>query len=189
MLGIDEAVKARWRREGFREDAISNRQRVLAENLQRAAVTVEDDAGHDVSSVESQMGRPLASSVVQAKLKRCNPRLFFERSIRYPELTGVYLVEGERAIHICGMESGMMPEFSVIKKKTIKIPNQDLIGNKTPTREVEWSETETFASETRGWRTVLIRLLHKNLITRGDVEKHFGWTPSRDSQKWAEQTK
>lgn len=189
MLGIDEAVQERWRKEGFREESISSRQRVLAENLEKAALSVADDGVYDVSVAAAQLGRPMTSETVQSKLKQCNSHLHFERSISHPELTGIYLRQGGKTVHICGMESGIMPEFSVLHKKKIKVPNQDLFGSTNPTREIDWNKTDTFASETRGWRTVLIRLLHAGLITRGDVERHFGWTPSRDSQKWADQTK
>src|SRR5262249_19684755 len=127
--------------------------------------------------------------------------LIFEKSIRFPELTGVYVERTERnaaggwdkrKVHLFGMESGIMPEFSVLHKTTKHVPNPELIGatggKQIPREMVKWQEVPTFSAETRGWRTVLIRLLKAQLINRSDVEKHFGWSPSQDSEKWHRQT-
>ena len=141
------------------------------------------------------------SQEVQRRLKLCNSRLHFIRSPQFPELTGVYLITDEieadpkskdftnKLKHICGMESGVMPEFSVLHKGKKKVPNKDLLGTVKPVDAVEWVEVDTFTGETRGWRTVLVRLLHAGLITRHDINEHFGWMPSRDSEKWYTQTK
>jgi len=40
----------------------------------------------------------------------------------------------------------------------------------------------------RGWRTVVANMLIKGVITRSDVIRHFGLTPSHDSQRWHELT-
>ena len=82
-----------------------------------------------------------------------------------------------------------MPEFSVLHKRTINVPDNDLFNQKKPTREVEWKQAQTFEDETRGWRTVLIRLWHAGLIDSPSITQHFGWTPSRDSEKWHKLTK
>ncbi len=139
----------------------------------------------------------MASAEVQRRLHLCNANLVFIRAPLHPELTGIYIEKDERTaargwakrkVHICGMESGIMPEFSVRHVTMKRVPNPDLLGQKVERDAVKWMEIPTFYAETRGWRTVLIRLLHAKLITRGDADKHFGWTPSRDSKKWAEQT-
>lgn len=198
MLGVDGLKQESWRRAETKESAIERRQRLLAEDLQKATVTVEPDEGRDVTNLLAQMGKPMTADSVIQKLKFCNPKLVFIRAIRYPELYGIYLQTKERTpagtwvdkqIHVCGMGSGVMPEFSVKHKRTTKVPNKELFGKEKPTRDVDWNEIETFADETRGWRTVLVRLLHAGLITRGDVGRHFGWTPSRDSKAWYSQTR
>ena len=198
MLGVDQLTQERWRQEVRRESAAERRQRLLAQDLENAEISVEDDAGRDVSNLLAQMGRPLSCQQVMDKLKLSNPRFVFERSKSFPDLMGIYVNIKERnqagswedkRVFVCGMESGIMPEFSVLHKTKIRVPDKDIFGNVKPTREVKWKETDTFESETRGWRTVLIRLLHAGLVTRLDVEKHFGWTPSRESKKWYERTK
>ena len=196
-LVLDSEDRLRWQREDTKESRTERRQHLLAQELHNHAVTVAPDAGRDVSNLLAQIGKPLASQQVQEKLKKCNSRLYF---IRKGDLVGVYLIDPGGRVwvspegvvmtlkHICGMEAGIMPEFSVIHKTKTEVANQELFGATVDKDAVQWKTVETFASETRGWRTVLIRLLHAGLITRGDVEKHFGWTPSRASRRWYDQT-
>jgi hypothetical protein len=87
------------------------------------------------------------------------------------------------------MEAGIMPEFSVLHKQTKEVPNPDAFGNTEPTRDHNWNTVDTFSGETRGWRTILIRLMRASLITRLDVEKYFSWTPSVESANWYEKTR
>jgi hypothetical protein len=201
MLAKDSDLQDRWRQQQKRESDAERRQRQLADELQNHAVTVADDAGHDISNLMAQLGKPLSSQQIIEKLTKCNPRLYFEVSPSDATKVGIYLVDPTGKVyvnprgevltlkHICGMESGISPEFTVIHKTTTKVANQELFGRKEATREVPWKQVETYYDQTRGWRTVLIRLLHAGLINSGDVEKHFGWTPSRDSQRWADQTR
>ena len=201
MLGKDEQLQRRWWTEEAKESATEKRQRQLAEELHNHQVTVEPDAGYDISNLMAQIGTPLSSQQVMERLKKCNSRLYFELSPSDPTKIGVYLQDPSGVVyvnprgevltlkHICGMESGIMPEFSVIHKTQAKVANQELFGLKEATRDVPWKVVDTFLSETRGWRTVLVRLLHGGFINRADVEKHFGWTPSRESQRWYDQTR
>ena len=197
MLTLDQQKildhQAKARREA-QEDA---QRRNLIEDMRANTVTVSPDAGYDVTLAAAQFGRAMPAETVIVKLKACNSALEFERSVNFPELTGVYVWEWVRndagalehkRLHICGMESGINPEFSILHKGKKRVANPALIGNKTPTRELDWIEVETVVGETRGWRTILVRLLHKGLITESDVTKHFGWTPSRQSEKWTNQT-
>ena len=202
MLILDTPAQERAVRSGTREKTLAQRNNDLAREIQSNTISVRTDAGCDTSSLLRQMGRPLNSVEVQRRLHLCNSRLIFERSIRYPSLTGVYIEKDERTAagtwekrktHLFGMESSILPEFSVLHQTTKRVPNPEMIramGDPKPfPREgVKWTEIPTFEGETRGWRTVLIRLLHLQLITRAQVDEQFGWTPSRDSQRWAELT-
>lgn len=195
MLVLDTPAQERWTAAGQRERQQVSRQDALAQEILSNTVTVEDDAGHDTTDLLAQMGKPLASAEVQRRLTLCNPKLIFERCIRYPELTGVYLEKEEknftggitrRKVHLFGMESGVMPEFSVRHVTKKRVPNPELLGKTVPRDAVKWMEVPTFYAETRGWRTVLLRLMHLKLITRFHVEQHFGWMPSRESKNWHE---
>jgi len=194
MLGLDTEKHLSWRSEAAKEKAAELRRKELVHEIMSNTVTVEDDAGRDVSELLAQLGKPMPSQDVIAKLKLCNPRLIFIKHPTY-ELYGIYVKKlernltgslEERQIHVCGMESGIMPEFSVLHKTTKNVPDPELLGNKTPTREVNWKQVPTFLAETRGWRTVLVRLLKAGLISEGQVRQYFGWEPSRQSRKWHE---
>jgi len=200
MLVLDSPAQERWAATGAQERARVSRQAALAQEILSNSITVEDDAGRDTTSLLAQMGRPLASSEVQRRLHLCNPSLIFIRAPLHPELTGIYIERDEklatggmakRRIHICGMESGIMPEFSVRHCTMKRVPNPEVVaggGKEVPRDAVKWMEVPTFYAETRGWRTVLLRLLHAKLITMFHVEHYFGWTPSRDSENWQRQT-
>ena len=200
MLALDTEAQERWKREGKREKHRQERRAALDKEIRSNTISVEDDAGRDTSSLLAQMGRPLTSQEVQRRLHLCNPSLIFVRNPRYPELTAVYIERDERTQagtgekkrkHVCGMESGIMPECSVLHKTKIKVGNPDILGHgdkMIPREAMKWMEVETFYAETRGWRTVLLRLMKADLITRWHVEQYFGWSPSLDSKKWHDQT-
>lgn len=197
MLVLDTPAQERWVSNGERERAIEKRKQELEQEIRSNTISVGDDAGRDTSSLLAQMGRPLASAEVQRRLHLCNPKLIFIVAPLHPELTGIYIEKDEklltggfakRRIHVCGMESGVMPEFSVLHQTMKRVPDPELLGQVVTRDAVKWKEIPTFYAETRGWRTVLLRLMKAQLITRGDVEKHFGWTPSKESEKWHSQT-
>jgi hypothetical protein len=198
MLVIDSGTQQDWRAAVKNESLAASRQENLAKEILSNSITVKEDADWDTTNLLAQMGRPLTSVDVQGRLKKICPALYFERSLRSPENTGIYIDKDVRTpagawekqkTFLCGMESGIMPEFSVRHKTKKQVANPELFGKDTPTREIDWLNVDTFAAETRGWRTVLVRLLHLGVIVRADVEKYFGWVPSRDSQKWWEETK
>ena len=193
MLVLDSNAQDRWNGAAKQENQAALRQQALEQEIRSNTITVEDDAGRDVSNVLAQMGRPLTSAEVQRRLNLCNPQIIFERCIRYPELTGVYIEKTQRTAaggwekvkkHLFGMESGIMPEFSVLHKTKKAVPKKEIFGKEKPSRDIGWDYVDTFYAETRGWRTVLIRLLRAGLITEWHVEKHFGLMPSKESSKW-----
>lgn len=181
------------------EASAAKRAEMLDQEIRSNTISVEDDAGRNSGDILAQLGRPLAAQEVIRRLKLCNGRLIFEQSIRYPNLTGIYIEKWERnaaggwtkrKMHICGMESGIMPEFSVLHKTTKQVANPDLFGTEKPVgRDLQWKEVPTFLDQTRGWRTVLLRLMKANLINRWDVEQHFGWNPTYESEKWMRYTR
>jgi len=200
-LNLDTEAIARWRRESAGEQFRDARLRALTDDIRSAEISVSGDNGVNTSEWEARVGRAMSSDTVIAKLRQCNPKLYFERSRGFPNLYGIYIMdqpegrvyvnpEGQvlRLTHICGMEAGIMPEFTVVHRTEKKVANPELFGNKVPIREIDWKTVDTYSDQTRGWRTILVRLLHGGFITRADVEKHFGWIPSMASQKWAEQT-
>jgi hypothetical protein len=198
MLVLDSGTQQDWREASKREGQNASRQENLLKEIWSNSITVKDDAGWDTSNLLSQMGRPMSSVEVERRLKLICPRIIFERSLSDDSKVGLYIETDEknaaggwqkRKTFLCGMESGILPEFSVLHKTKKQIANPELFGKEKRTRDIDWLNVDTVASETRGWRTVLVRLMHLGIITRGDVQKHFAWTPSRDSAKWQEQTR
>jgi len=202
MLILDTPAQERWVRTGAQERTQAQRQSALEHEIFSNTISVCDDAGYDTSELLAQTGKPLSPMEVRRRLHLCNPKLIFETAIRHPQQTGIYFEKDERTpaggwmkrkIFICGMPTtDIMPEFSVLHQTMKRVPNPDVVaasGKAIPRDAVKWIEVPTFYAETRGWRTVLIRLLHSELITRFNVEQHFTWNPTRASAKWAAETK
>lgn len=196
MLGLDEKKQGIWRKEGAKESALELRQKTLEQEILSNTITVEDDAGRNTSNLAAQLGRVLTFKELTDKLHLCNRTLIFERSIRNPEYSGIYIEKWRKQgtgrfqkekVFLCGMESGPSPEFSVIHRTIKKVANPALLGSPEAS-DGKWLEVPTFLAETRGWRTVLIRLLKEGVITRASVQEHFGWTPSMESRHWSELT-
>lgn len=117
------------------------------------------DADHPTTLLEAQVGRPFTGQEIAARLLKLNSNLLFERSLAAPDKMGIYL--GARKRFLFGFEYGYSPEFSV--------------------RHVD--DKGQFVRETRGWRTVLMRLIRQQLISPGGATRLFG-LPSRTSRNW-----
>lgn len=151
-----------------------DRANLLAE-LERDRDTLVPDGRVDVTNFAAQLGTPLTSQQVVERLRRCNPKLHFEVSHSDPTKMGVYILTShEEKKFICGMEFGYMPEFSVRHTTIRRSPDPDNPGN--------WLEREVFERETRGWRTVLARLIRGRFITPTQAYSHFPL--GRSSKNW-----
>jgi hypothetical protein len=198
MLVVDTSAQQNWQKAAKAEADAAQRQNALVQDILSNTISVADDGSVDTSKLEAQLGHPLASLEVQRRLKLCCPALIFEVSPHDKTKTGIYVERDERnpagcwvkrKVFLCGMETGINPEFSVIHKTLKKVANPDLFGKDKPMREVDWKMVPTFDSETRGWRTVLVRLLHLGIIKESEVDLYFGWTPSRESANWHNRTR
>ena len=155
-----------------------------AAQLEADAATVAPDGQFDTTNFQAQLGRPLTSSELIRLLQRCNPNLAFERSHSDPTKMGVYVHVYERdpdnlcssprwqKRFVCGAEWGWMPEFSVRHTEEAEIPSPD-----GPQKQV------AFKRETRGWRTVLARLIRARIINPASVDREF-FPPNRGSANW-----
>jgi hypothetical protein len=151
----------------------------------RDADTIAPDlAGMDVTSPGQRAGRPMSGWTLQQKLEKIVSILYFERSNADPTKTGIYLVlhrstsankyDGLR--FLCGMETGVMPEFSVIEAEAHTVPDPEAPGG----NRIEFG----MAKEIRGWRTVLLRLMQNRVLSAHDIERYFNISMGRDSQRW-----
>ncbi len=164
----------RSRVDTVRRTRAMNRQALL-DTLERESYAA-DSGGLGGNDLEYQIGRPLTAAQFEQRIRRCNPNLLVERSRADPTKRGVYRVEDGERRFICGMESGYMPEFSVRHIEMQEIPDPDIAGH--------WQKIPKFKGETRGWRTVLARLLRHRVIEPAAIERWFEISQGRSSRNW-----
>ena len=144
----------------------------LRKRMARAEETVRPDGAMDVTQPDQRLGRPLHVDEMRRRLLKMNSNLRFEVSLRDPSKVGIYMLsqlrnpetKGFDRIFVCGMENGIMPEFSIIHPAEVTMPHPTDPGFHV-VREMD--------VETRGWRTVLAALLKCRLITAPGIEKYF----------------
>lgn len=176
---IRDIVESQRKQKIFQESAI-------AQAIQAAERSVEDDGGLDVTSLEKQMGRHMHSRDVIRRLNVLNPNLIFEVSRANPSQMGIYIPFKDSATghmtkkFICGMMAGQTPEFSVRHYEWKEMPDPTVIGHNRRVKE--------FTHETRGWRTVVMRLVKDGYINFVAAEKAFNIKRGRDSRNWQQLT-
>lgn len=179
-----EQLERQARIHRFREQQHRN-QMDLWETLERKTMTVAPDGAIDTTDLERQIGYAMHSGEFMRRLKLMNPSLIFDRSAAFPNRIGIYTprtVKTETGgwrtenMYIAAFEAGYLPERSVRHVKRTQMPDPD------PLNKANWIEVEEFQRETRGWRTVLVRLLQERLITMPQVERMF--PPSLSSRNW-----
>ena len=158
----------------------------VMESLEKQEAAVSADGDSDTTDLLKQMGRPMSAAEVTQRLKKMNHNFLFEPSKADPSKLGIYILEnrpdpvtGCGSIYkrfVCGMESGYAPEFSVRHCEVEKVPDPHIAG--------QWNEIKKFTRETRGWRTVLARLIREKLISPGQAEIYFQIPGGRDSRNW-----
>ncbi len=171
--------------EDFKRSRYDLEQEDLAQQKRDAFTVAPDAAGMDITNTEARMGRPMSAWSFQQKLSRIGA-FYFEHAKNDHSKMGIYIPISNvndpslyykgNLMFVCGMESGVMPEFSIMEAEVKLIPDATAIGGHRP--------QTTMAKEVRGWRTVLAMLLKKRIITAHDVEKHFQISLGRDSSRW-----
>lgn len=175
----------RSQREAFERTRFMNRMN-LRDKISREEHCTSPDGAVDTTNAEQQLGRPLTCKEITKRLKRCNQNFVFERSKADGTKMGIYIVEtrpdavtgfvSTQRRFVCGMEFGISPEFSIRHYEDEKIPDPEVEGH--------WRIIKHFKKETRGWRTVLMRLMKERLITEAQVNQHFETAAGRDSRNW-----
>jgi hypothetical protein len=175
ILGPLASKEQRIRYEGTVEKTQALSSAALTEEIGNASATTAKDGEIDVTNTLAQLGRPLTTQQFIQRVRRLNGNLIFEKSKSDETKMGVYIMAPMRdnstqslrrqKQFICGMENGYMPERSVRHWEPDKIPDPDLRGG--------WKIVKKFTRETRGWRTVLARLVRQRLVTKTQVDKHF----------------
>lgn len=186
MLTLDSEQLARQKRiTRFREQQHRNRETLL-DQIERKTVTVARDGKLLTTDLQHQLGTPMSEPEFIRRLQAMNRNFIFEPALSDPEhLMGIYVVRNElqddgsmkpMKRHICGMTRGFMPERTVRHAKRERVPDPD------PQNKAGWIEVDVFTKETRGWRTVLMRLLRARLITQPQIDRNF--PVNLDSRNW-----
>lgn len=165
------------------------------EQQARDLATYAPDAGADRLNPQAQLGRPININQFISRLRRLNPSLIFEPSVRDPSLQcicvmadGFNIRTGARGPYkrmVCAMpqstpaNGGMMPEFSVMGARMEYRPQP---GGEAPKHQISYAYERE-----RGWRTVLARLYVARLITEAQIVKHFKPHAGRSSRLWQQQ--
>lgn len=158
----------------------------VKEQAIRDSYTVAPDGNFDTTDNESQLGRPMTSDDVKRRLGKLNKNLHYEVSSADTSKLGIYVIEnrpdslgvmqkGKR--FVVGMQNGWMPEFSI----------RHYVNENVPNASGEWEVQKKFTKETRGWRTVLARLIKEKLITRAKADAYFAVNAGRSSRNWQAQ--
>lgn len=155
----------------YRDKQRDKTKTLTADGLSKQKALTAPDGKRDTTSYEAQAGLELDPYLIMCRLRKLNQSLFFEPSKHDPKKIGIYLLdplaeEGKR--FLCGMErERKMPEFSVRQV----VPFDLATGQKDRFK------------ETRGWRSVLSKLIRCGVISKTKAEIVFG-PPNRDSELW-----
>jgi|SRR5215471_2229665 len=177
--------RAREERRGYATQFQRDAQR---EQEKREQSYVLDDGDRPRNVIEAGVGRPLTGAQVRQRLLLLNPALIFEPST-YPGRVCIKKwindpVLGETLHYLCAMEEGLMPEYSILHfieeeyydATTLATPE----GTGLKKTRVKIDEHNP---ETRGWRTILVRLIEERLISEAGATRLFG-LPSMQSRNW-----
>lgn len=166
-----------------RERAADTRKERLIDEINRSSVYAND--GIPANNTQAQTGRPLFAAVLEKRLLSLNPNFIFEVAIQDSTKKGIYVPQTRRdeagfvypeKRFVCGYENGIMPEFSIIHTRDKKLPD--------PNDPQGWVTVQEPYRETRGWRTVLLRLIRERLITEAGADKAFQVSLGRSSERW-----
>jgi hypothetical protein len=182
---LDARVRVTYERTGYQTQFQRD---VQKEQEKRDDAYTAPDGERPRNVKEAGVGQPLAGVEVQRRLLLLNPALIFQDS-PYPGRICINRwisdpVLGETLHYVCAMERGLMPEFSVLN--FVEERYFDVCTQATPEGtglEKTRIKIDERNPETRGWRTVIMRLIKERLISREASERMFG-LPSHDSRNW-----
>lgn len=148
------------------------------------------DNNESPANAERQLGIPLFAATLETKLKQLIPNLHFEYNGFNSRMKAMYLlVPGQEKEYLLAYHSTPMPEYSIFNYKEEEywdgtehisrkdFPKSELQANgkwefdgprpgfkriKRP-----WNEA------TRGWRTILIKLIQRGLVSPEIIERTF----------------
>jgi hypothetical protein len=173
-----------------RDETVQERHRVLDPLLQRQAFTrdlceQQVKAGdllvsQDVTDPERQRGTLLTVREVEDKIKKLigPDRCHFEVHPVNPSKKCFYFVKpNQERWFVCAFENGLMPEWSIMsyKDEWVVDPSVDHIDKAEVLRTDGHAGMKKirrpWREDVRGWRSVLVAILLKGLITPDQLER------------------
>ncbi len=128
-----------------------------------------------IANRDRQMGRAMTTTQFTELLRRLSRDLVVLPHPRNETKSCIYLMlpdNKKEFIVVC--EAGLMPEWSIMGTLEVRVPDTTIHGM--------WKKTKVPGQEIlRGWRTVLIYLIRKKLVSLEAVERLFG---PCDRQSW-----
>lgn len=138
-------------------------------------------AENDPTNVERQLGVGLWPGELEAVLQTLDPGLQVERNPRNPTKGVVtWTRRGDSGVEketLFPCEWGLMPEYSIMSRRTVEVP---FLGHHADPGTPMFVDVEAVGEEvTRGWRSVLARLVQRRVLTPTQVENAFGVSPRK----------
>lgn len=184
------------KKDAIRNEFLKHQQQKLewAKEQVQDSVYVENDLISPANE-ESQLGKVLNTLDFENKLKRLIPNLYFETNKHNDKMKALYILKNNTKEYLGAYHAGFMPEHSIVKVKEEMVwdpeqTNKPLNRADLPKwnytnggRAIEfesaerpgWRKRKIPAGELkRGWRTILIKLVLKGLISPEKVEINFG---------------
>lgn len=148
--------------------------------------------------VGKRLGRPLLPAELERKLVKICPTLVFEVNPNNSRMKALYNVDSRGKEYICAYHNEVMSERSIMRVKVEEVPETD--ANGLPIKHFDRKDLGAhelvpgkgflpkpgvtnpyvkkvlipYGEKTRGWRTVLIKLVRAGLVTPTAVEREFG---------------
>lgn len=116
----------------------------------------------EYSDAGPRVGRILHSSEVINKLRKCGIRCWYRQHPQPKKITLVVYRDGELQVG-CWAQHGYMPEYSIVRFDEHGVPLDEKF---------------------RGWRTMLLQLILKGLLTEDDANKEFGYASGPASVRY-----
>lgn len=197
MLVKDESLLMEHARRGIIERKVSDVKGWIEEQLITAKYIGSDN---DPTNAQRQIGRQMSSNELEGKLHRLvGPNILFVHNEKNRNMKAVYrrVPDGEKE-YICSYHNGFMPEHSIMAQSEEEVPEDmaridpDSSGHikRTDLPKAEWDgkkwvfqgggtpglkkEKIVWHERSRGWRTVLLRLVAAKIITPVQAEATFG---------------
>lgn len=100
------------------------------------------------------------------RVKRCNPGLFVQQQVNFPDNWGLYADVRGNLTYVTQFNKGWVPEYC-----SITVDGKDLADG-----------------QVRGWRECLVRLMNWGFMTWEQVMGEFWDAPGDGGAKWRKQT-